>query len=235
MHFANTALLLVTFIASATLLVVMQRRRLMGRLPLFVALILLYIVRTFVLLVGMKSLNRAAYLQISSLMSLFDLALQLALAYSLLRHFTQSRLDNRHFSGRRLQDSALFLFAIGLLLAGCLTMLLISALPGYSPVPLDRGAVLSGLVFLFLLAVQRRSEDTAEARLLVGFCVISAANILSQCGKTLAAFQHDPRLFLAWAYGNTAVWVGVLVFWILRLRDPSAGRDVPGGRAVMAR
>jgi hypothetical protein len=233
MRLANVLLLFVTFIATVTLLAIMQRRRLLRRLSLFVALLLLYILRAVILLAGAKLFDPGQYFQIASLMSLVDLALQLALAYFLTRRLIRSRISGRHLSDRRLRDSALFLFAVALLIAGGVTMLLVSALPGYSPVPLDRGVVFSGLVFLFLLVVPERSESTAEARLLWGFCVISGANILSQCGRTLAAAQHDPRLFLISAYGNTVVWVGVLVFWILRFQTSPAHGEFPSGMSVM--
>lgn len=223
MRLANILLFSATFIASVILLVAMQRRKLVRRLSLFVALMLFYIVRAVILLAGAKLFDRAEYLQVASLMSLFDFALQLALAYLLTRRLTQSRIAGRDLAGRRLRDSALLLFAVGLLIAGTLTMLLVSVLPGYSPVPLDRGIVFSGLLFLLLLLVPKRSLSTAERRLLRGFCIVSAANILSECGRTLAAAQHDARLFLGWAYANSIVWVAVLVFWILRLQtSPSA-------------
>lgn len=228
MRFANGILLFVTFIASATLLVMMQRRRLIRRLSLFATLILFYILRSIVLLVGIRLFRQAAYLQISSLMSLLDLGLQLTLAYSLLRQFTRPRVGSSHPANRKLRNSAMLLCVVGLVLAGGVTVLLVSALPGFSPYPLDRGVVFSGLIFLFLLIVPARSDNTAEARLLLGFCVVSAANILSQCGRTLAATQHDAHLFLIWAYGNTVVWVGVLVFWILRLQDSPPRPEVAG-------
>ncbi|HEV2577440.1 MAG TPA: hypothetical protein VGU25_09540 [Acidobacteriaceae bacterium] len=233
MRLANVLLLFVTFIASVALLAVMQRRHLIRRLSLFAALLLLYILRAAILQVGMKVFDPASYFQVASLMSLFDLALQLAIAYSLTRRFIQSRVT-RH-AGRRLRDSALFLFAAALLIAGGLTMLLVSVLPDLSPAPLDRGAVFTGFVFLFLLVLPKRSDNTAERRLLLGFWIVSVASILSQSGRTLAASQHDARLFLVWAYANSLVWVGVLVFWILRLRDTSpATRPLPDGVPAMA-
>jgi len=231
MRLANIALLSFTFIASVTLLAIVQQRKLLRRLSLFVALITLYILRAAVLFVGLRLFDRSTYLQVESVSSLFDLVLQLALAYSLARKFTQSRLNTQHFAGSKLLSSALFLFASCLLVSGILTLLLVSVFPSYAPVPLDRGVVFSGLVFLLLVVfVRQRSEGTAEGRIFLGFCIASMANILSQCGRTLAATRHDPRTFLIWAYANSIVWIGVLVFWILRLQvDSSADREVPDG------
>lgn len=234
MYLANVLLLFATFVASVILLAAIWQRKLMRRLSLFVALMIFFIVRAIVLLVGMKVFDPVDYLQLASFMSLVDLGLQLALAYSLARRFTQFRLETRHFAGRRLQDSTLFLFAVSVLSAGILTMLLISVLPDYSPVPLDRGIVFAGFVFLALLFVLQRTKNTAEGRLLLGFCIVSVANILSQCGRTWAGAQHAPRLFLFWAYANTVVWVGVLVFWILRLQaTPHAARPLAGGTTAI--
>jgi|HubBroStandDraft_1064217.scaffolds.fasta_scaffold71402_2 hypothetical protein len=217
MHFTTGLLLSVTFLASVSLLALMQQRRLIRRLPLFFVLLLFYLLRSAILIVGMKLFDRAAYLQVAFFTSLLDLALQLAIAYSLARNLTQLRRTDLGRATSRLWNSAPFLFAVDLLLAGGLTLALVSVLP-VSPVPLDRGVIFSGLVFLPLFFLRNRDARSPEARLLTGFCVVSAANILSQWGRTIAAAHHDPRLFLAWAYGNTAVWVCVLLFWILRLQ-----------------
>lgn len=222
MHFINGLLLSVTFIASVTLLAMMQRRKLIGRLFLFFVLLVFYVLRSAVLITGMKVFDRATYVQVASLMSLVDLGLQLALAYSLIRSLTQSRLSGLSSATPRLRDSALFLFAIALLVAGGLTLGLVSAVPVYSPVPLDRGIIFCGIVFLLLLFVRNRNANTPEARLVIGFSIVGAANILAQYGRSMAAAQHNPRLFLACAYANIAVWICVLVFWILRLQPGQA-------------
>ena len=235
MRLANILLLFVTLIATVALLAALHRRKLVRRLSLFIALMLFYIVRAGILAAGMKLFQPADYVQVEFVLSLFDLALQLALAYWLIRRLTQSVFAARRFARRRLRDSVWLRFAAALGIAGGLTVLLVSVLPDYSPVPLDRGIVFCGLVFLFLLVLPGRSENVLEGRLLMGFCIVSAASILSQCGKTLAAAQHDPLLFLIWAYANSAVWIGVLVFWILRLQVTSSpALRVPNRTTAMA-
>lgn len=225
MHFINSLLLSVTFIASVTLLVMMQRRNLIGRLYLFFVLLVFYVLRSAVLIIGMKVFDRATYIQVASVMSLVDLGLQLALAYSLIRSLTRLGVSVRGSATSRLRDSALFLFAIALLVAGGLTLGLVSAVPVYSPVPLDRGIIFCGFVFLLLLFVRNRNANAPESRLLIGFCIVGAANILAQYGRSMAAAQHNPQLFLACAYANIAVWICVLVFWILRLQPGQTRRD----------
>jgi hypothetical protein len=175
----------------------------------------------------MRLLDRALYVELASVMSLADLALQLAVAWSLIHSFTQARPGRRGRQAARFWNSALILFAVGLVVAGALTVVLVSALPIHSPVPLDRGILFSGLMFLLLAFVPGRTANAPENRLLVGFCAVSTANILAQYGRMFAAAQHDARLFLGWTYANIAVWVCVLVFWILRLQP---GTDpVPSG------
>jgi hypothetical protein len=234
MRFTNDLLLFVTFIASVTLLAVMYQRGLIRRLLLFSVLLMFYVLRAAVLIIGVKIFDRGTYLQVASFASLVDLGLQLALAYTLARRLKPLRRSAQKAAAPRPWNSPWFLFASGLLVAGALTfaVALVSSLPGRSPVPLDRGVIFGGFVFLFLLVAFERSENTAERRLLSGFCIVSAANILSQCGRSLAAGQHDARLFLAWAYGNTVVWVAVLVFWILRLQASPSGIEVAGGTTV---
>lgn len=235
MHLANILLLLVTLIATVALLAALHRRKLIRRLSLFIALMLFYIARAGILIAGVRLFPPAVYLQVESALSVLDLALQLVLAYWLIRRLNQSPLAAHHSTGRRLRDFAWLRFVAALVIAGSLTVLLVSVLPDYSPVPLDRGIAFSGLVFLFLLVFAKRRENLVEGRLLLGFCIVSVANILSQCGRTLAAAQHDPRLFLIWAYANTAVWIGVLVFWILRLRvTSSASFSVADGATAIA-
>lgn len=224
MRFTNDLLLAITFLASVSLLVLMRQRRLIRRLFLFFVLLVFYVLRSAVLIIGVKVFDQATYVQLASLMSLVDLGLQLALAYALTRSLTRLRLTARSPATPRLRDSALFLFAVALLVAGALTLALVTAIPIYSPVPLDRGVVFSGLVFLLLLFVRNRNANVPEARVLIGFCVVGAANILAQFGRTIAAAQHNPEVFLAWAYGNIAVWICVLVFWILRLQPSQSQR-----------
>jgi hypothetical protein len=225
MHFINGLLLSVTFIASMLLLAMMRQRSLIRRLFLFFVLLVFYVLRSAILIMGVKVFDRATYVQVASVMSLVDLGLQLALAYSLIRSLTRLRLGSRGPATPGLRNSAVFLFAVDLLVAGALTLALVAAVPIYSPVPLDRGVVFSGLVFLLLLFVRNRNANVPEARLLIGFCVVGAANILAQFGRTIAAAQHNPELFLAWAYGNIAVWICVLVFWILRLQPSQTKRS----------
>ena len=236
MRLANILLLLVTLIATVALLAALHRRKLIRRLSLFAALMLFYIVRAGVLLGGVKLWYPATYLQVESVLSLFDLILQLVLAYWLIRRLTVPRFKSLRFASPGFLDSAWLRFAAGVVMAGGLTVLLVSLLPGYSPVPLDRAIIFSGLMFLFLLVLPVRKENIIEGRLLLGFCVVSVANILSQCGRTLAAAENDPRLFLIWVYANTAVWIGVLVFWILRLQvGSSSSVPVANGTTAMVR
>ncbi len=216
MRVINGLLLFTTLVASVSLLATLQRRSLIGRLPFFFALLVFYILRSAVLLVALKLFNQAIYLQIADLTSLLDLLLQLALAYSLVRIFTQQR-PRAQPAGSRLFGSALFLFSAALLGAALLTLGVVATLPVYSPVPLDRAIVLSGFVFLLLLFVRHTPAHTPARRVLIGFAVVSVANILAQYGRTISAAHRDPRLFLVCAYANSIVWIAVLVFWIIRL------------------
>ncbi len=230
MHFINSLLLSVTFVASIALLVIMQQRGLIRRLRLFFVLLLLYVLRSAVLMIGLRLFDRSTYMQVASALSLLDFGLQLALAYSLARNFSRVRPGAEGEAGGGILNSALAQFASAVFLAAALTLGLVTAFPMHSPVPLDRGVLLSGFVFLLLLVfVRNRSASAPEACVLVGFCVVSAANILAQYGRSAAAVQHQPGLFLAWSYGNIAIWVGVLVFWIFRLRagSVSAGSYMP--------
>lgn len=221
MRVINPLLLFTTLVASITLLGVMWQRRLSRRLLLFFVLLVFYVVRSAVLLVAVRLFNPATYANVSELMSLLDIVLQLVLAYSLIHFLTRLR-RNAKPAGSRLLGSAVFLFSAALLCAALLTMGVVAALPVYSPVPLDRAIVFTGFVFLLLLLfVRRRGGNTPESRLLIGFSIASAANIIAQYGRTLSAAQNDPTLFLLWAYANAVVWIGVLVFWIIRLRPTS--------------
>jgi len=230
MQFINGLLMSVTFFASVTLLVILQQRKLVGRLLLFFVLLVFYVLRSAVLLFGMRAFDRAAYLEIEFFTSLVDLGLQLALAYFLIRSLTRLQ----HRGPVRLQNSAWFLFGATLLVAGALTAALGFILPVYSPVPVDREVVLSGLVFLLLVFVRNRDKSSPEAAVLTGFWVVSAVNILAQFGRTIAASHRDPRLFISWAYANSAMWVCVLVFWILRLASIGKVPDFSGLAASRA-
>jgi hypothetical protein len=219
MHFTNDVLFWVTLLASLSLLATLQQRRLVKRLAVFFVLLVFYVLRSAALMIGVKALDRAAYVELASAMSLVDLGLQLTLAYSLVRSLTRLRLSTGVSTARSFRDSAPILFAIAILGAGALTVAMVSAVPVHSAVPLDRTIVFSGFVFLLLLLLGDSKANSPEGRVLVGFCIVGAANILAQYGRTAAAAEHNARLFLACAYGDVAVWTGALVFWILRLQS----------------
>lgn len=79
MHFTNAVLLSATLLASVSLLAIIQRRGLIRRLSLFFALLVFHVLRSAVLLAGLRFFDQEAYVYLAQIMSLFDLALQLTL------------------------------------------------------------------------------------------------------------------------------------------------------------
>lgn len=223
------------------LLVLLVKRRIATARPLFTTLLLFFCIRSVLLFTTSPHLSRAAFLDLSTALSLLDLLLQIALAFTL--SLAIARSTGRSTSSSRLH--APILFGALLVLSAALTAALVAVLPAHSPAPVDRAVTFTALLFLSLFAYSsaRRlhaPDPTAPDRtapnrtsidrtILSGLAAFSLAAIASQIGRCIAASHRDAHTFSAWAWVSLAAYLLVLLFWILRCQasPDSASSKLP--------
>ena len=221
MVYANAIFLAASFLLEALLVFTLFGRHLARRLAIFVVLLCLYAVRETVLFGTARHISRLAYAQMETAFAAADLALQLALAAVLFLRI--SRQDIQELKQKSRMHGPMLL-AIGAFLASLLTMVLMQFSPSYSPVPVDRGIVLGGCLFLVLFAFSAAKARPSDERLLLrGFALLAVCQIASQFGRATAAAHRQPALFLTWAYLHVAAWLVLLLVWLLnfRRREPA--------------
>ena len=221
----NFILLALGLILQIFLLTLLFRRRMASQVILLTVLLFFYVARSGLLFTLFHHIARSSYANLYSELSLLDLVLQIAVGVELCWHILRS-------SAKPLLPRAL-LILIFFLAAAALTGALAAVLPMRTPAPADRGTLFTGFLFLLLFAWSRAVQLAFWRRsVLSGLAVIGIAGVLSQSGKTMAAWRHNAHLFSLWSYGNAGVYLIVLLFWIFRCKGSSlvpkpSGRSEP--------
>lgn len=246
----NTLLWTLGLALQTLLLVLLVKRGIARHRPLFTALLLFFCIRSVLLFTTSPHLSRAAFLDLSTALSLLDLLLQIALAFTLALAPIRStaRSTGHSTSSSRLHTP--ILFGALLVLSAALTAALVAVLPAHSPAPVDRAVTFTALLFLSLFAYSstrrlhgpdptgpdptgpdRTGPDrtTIDRTILSGLAAFSLAAIASQIGRCIAASHRDAHTFSAWAWVSLAAYLLVLLFWILRCQTSpdSASSKLP--------
>jgi len=189
------------------LLFLLFTRRMASQLWLFTVLLCFYAIRSILLFTLFTHLSRAAYASLYTGLSLLDLLLQIAVAIELARVILR-------FGAKSLLPRAL-LVPIFFLLSAALTVIVAVVLPAHSQIPVDRGTIFTGFLFvqLFAWSLTVRLSRWRQS-VLAGLAGIGAAGILSQAARSLAAFHHNAHAFLLWSYFNAGAYLLVVLLWI---------------------
>ncbi len=198
----SSAIVWVGAVLQTGLLLLLVRRKRVAEVPVFATLSLFYVARSVLLPAMVRHVPRPAYNELYSGLSLVDFVLQIALAGELLRGIVKRR--------------RLLVGVASLLAAAAVTAGLILLLPSRSSVPADRGTIFTGVLFaiLFSIAVRTRLRGWLGS-VAAGMALIGVSETIAACGKSVAAFHHDGRTFLIWSYGNAAVYLLTLGYWIV--------------------
>ncbi|HEY0757934.1 MAG TPA: hypothetical protein VGD59_01625 [Acidisarcina sp.] len=201
----------------STLLMALIVRRLPRRIPVFTLLIAFYLVRSAVLFGSSGHVSRAALAAIYNGLSLADLMLQIAVAAEI------AVLAMRQRGGLTLGRSG-----------ALLGLLAVAASIGWAAglrwqtrgrVSLDRGQI--ALAVLFVLLFVWGSAVGASGlvrRQMEGFALYSGISLASQVERYQAAVHRDAGMYIGWSYTVAAVYLVVLGYWLLTLRDPEAAK-----------
>lgn len=205
------------------LLITLVVRGMARRLPAFTGLMSFYLLRSLMLYALSGHLHGPAYAVGYNALSLMDLLLQILVAWELLGAV-------QAFRGMALVRR-LALFSAAIVLSGALAWGISLAIHADSRTPVDRGVLFcSALMLAVATAAAGRGLHGPARRVLQGFCMLSLSGIVSQVERTLAAMHRNAPAFHRWSYAEAAVYLLVLLFWLLSLQA-GAVRLRSGSRA----
>lgn len=196
------------------------------RLPVFTVLISFYFCRSIFLVAVSRHMNESTLTVVRAVLSLLDIAGQVFVAWEL---FGERRQDSgKQITAHRSTVTKPVLFRLGMFLAlvaiSALTSWGISQVVPSSPrSPLDRGILVPSLLILIVtsIALSQRMYSRAPVpfRVLAGFAVLAAAEILSQLGRVYAASQRNVLVYRGWSYEVVFVYLAVLLWWLAAVSD----------------
>lgn len=209
----NDALWGTSLALQCALLTVVFVRGVARRLPCFTVLLGFYPLRAVVLFALFRHLATPDYAGLNDWLSLAGLLLQLVVAVEI---------------GVKIFRVAARRWAVWVVpvAAWAGTLLLLAMLPARSPVPPDRLQMFCSLTMV-LLCVWAAVERTPRLvmRVAAGLAAYVVVDLMATAGRATAGLHRDAQSFAAWTYASSAVYVGVVVFWIFALRrDGDAAR-----------
>jgi hypothetical protein len=193
------------------LVVVLLVRGIARRFPIFTLLIAFYTIRSTVLFGLFGHIAPATYRTLYNGLSLADILLQVMVAVEVGFHGLQKL-------GWNWRHAAAFPGLI--VLAGVVTWAIANALPARAPVPLDRGAVFtSALMLLLFLWMIWMKASPLPCSIAAGFAFYGAISLMAEVERSRITFPRGASTSAAWSYVQIGVYLVVLLFWLLALRD----------------
>jgi hypothetical protein len=198
------------------LLIALLVRRIALRFPIFTLLIVFYTIRSTVLFALFGHVSPTTYRTLYNGLSPADIFLQLMVAGELGFYGLQKR-------GWRLGRAAAF---SGLIVMSAVVAWTITAvLPAHAPIPLDRGAVFTSTVMLLLILWMKwMKASRLPFSIAAGFAFYSAVSLIAEVERSRITFGRDATSYSAWSYVQVGVYLIVLLFWLLVLRDDQEGQ-----------
>lgn len=221
MNVINLCLLSAGLGLQLVLVVVLFRRGVARRFPIFTLLVIFYVLRSVGLFALFDYLTRSAYSQLYDFLSFADLCLQILLAgeiaFSILRQIPRW---NSGWTLRRMAKVAFFA-ALALGAAGGVA----SVLPTPGRVPVDRGAAFAAVLMALLLlwTVLARVAGTAR-RIAEGFAVYGIVSVVAGIERSYAALHRSAGAYAASSYAQAGIYLAVVIYWLFTFRaKPAAG------------
>jgi len=192
------------------LVVVLFRRGVARRFPIFTLLVIFYVLRSVALFALFDYLARSAYSRLYDFLSFADLCLQILLAGEIALNMLRK---NRGWTLHRMAKVAFFA-TLALGAAGGVAALL----PTPGSVPVDRGAAFAAvlMVLLFLWAVLAR-VDRAPRRIAEGFAVYGIVSVLAGIARSYAALHRNAGAYAASSYAPAGIYMAVVIYWLFTL------------------
>jgi len=230
MHLTQSTINVVIWAAGlalqCALVVVVFRRGIARCLPAFTVLITFYPLRAALLFALVARLEPGTYESLYNALALLALLLQAAVDVEITLRLI------RELGGWSLRRGLLLL---GLLsIASLFTWFMLSRLPSHAPVPTDRTETLASFVMLSLFAwVLAVSRSKLLRRIVAGFGLFAAIQLLSQAARAEAALQRNDRAYAGWSYALAGTYLIVVAMWLVALRaEPEVSDPTASGRGM---
>jgi hypothetical protein len=205
------------FVLQCLLVAALLVRGVARRFPVFVLLIAFYAARSALLFAIFGHVTAATYRTLYNGLSPVDIFLQLLVAGELGLHGMQKR-------GWTWRRAAFFPGLV--VLAAAAAWSITTVLPERAPVPLDRGALFtSALMLLLFLWMTWAKASRLPYSIAAGFGSYSAVGLMAEVERSRVAVARNPRAYSAWSYVQAGVYLAVLLFWLLVLRDDQERRS----------
>ena len=198
----------------AGLLLILYRRGLMRRFPIFTLLLGFYVVRSVALFALSGHLDRDTLNALYDFLSLADVALQLGVAAEIVVALLGGRGE---WTGKRTM-STVAAIAVWIAAAGAGAALL----PAHGRVPIDRGLAFTAFIMILLwlwMAVTRKGGT--GRRIADGFAIYGAVAVGGNLERGFAAMHRNTRAYMTGSYAPSVVYLAVLLFWMLMLKPPA--------------
>lgn len=224
----NLSLWVTGLVLQAALLFLLFRRRLARRMPVFTFLFGFYLVRAGLLYALSSESSSVWYGNLYNSLSMADLCLQVLVAaeiaiYALRRTEAWGRAN-------RLRTAAMF--SAGIVIAAALAIYF----PERGRVPIDRGIVFTTLLMLFLLIWMGVARlGGAPRRVAEGFVAYGVVATLAGIARNIAILHRSRGGYAAASYTGTGVYLCVVIFWLLTLRNPDPSPQATRVRRTSAR
>lgn len=211
------------------LLIVLFRRDLARRIPMFAGLIGFYLFRSALLYLGFGLIDREAYHSIYEASQMLEILIELGLAASLALTIIHAGAAGGTQPERRMRGMVAAALLIGALL---LTSLVAAAVPARAAVQPDRAQILFDLLMILLWGWSRilRSSPEPARTILSGFALYGAIGIAASLGRAHASLARSAGEYAGWSYAVSAAYLAVVIYWIISLVQPRA-RSIDQGTA----
>jgi len=208
----NTLVWIVSLALQLALFSVLFARGIARRFPIFTALIGFYLLRSPLLFLIFNHIAPASYHSLYAGLALLDLLLQTAVAVEIL-------LALIHAGGGWTHRNLLTTVAV-LCLAALATALTTTLLPAHAPIPVDRTQFAFSflMILLFAWALRVTAASNPVRHIAGGFALYGIVNVGANFGRAYAALQNNIPLYATWSYALAAIYLVVVLFWLLTLR-----------------
>jgi hypothetical protein len=227
MHLTQSTINVVIWTAGlalqCALVVVVFRRGIARCFPAFTVLITFYPLRAALLFALVARLEPGTYESLYNGLALLALFLQGAVDVEITLRLI------RELGGWSLRRGLLLLGLVSA--ASVFTWLMLSRLPSHAPIPTDRTETLACFVMLSLFAwVLAVSHSKLLLRIVAGFALFAAIQLLSQVARAEAALQRNDRAYAGWSYALAGTYLIVVAMWLVALRSELETKNNGMGR-----
>ena len=208
----NTSLWILSVALQLALFLILFKRGLARRVPVFTFLIGFYLLRSLLLYLIFSHIDPTTYHSLYDNLQIADIVLQAAVAIEIAIQLMRS------LTGRTLRR--IFTPVALLALAILCTLLATALLPPHAPIPADRAQLFFSFLMVLLFAWSLSTPATLTGNIAAGFALYGIVNLSATFGRTYAALHENAPAYALWSYALATIYLVVVVFWLVTLRCP---------------